>query len=273
MHSLVSFTFWIFNTLHVFFSLPIRRGFLRWSSASSSFQNHIHKFVKFIHIEFIYLAAINNIMTRKNSLKEISKAYEEVLLEMNIASQPNPQNVLIKNFPEPLENQDGTVNFTAAAPLPSAEQMSDTVNRMDANKEKCSECEDGNCPPEEGEEEENCEDCYDVHDSGNMDMAKSEIYKIKKYAEDIMNLFSCSHKMEAWMLSKLVKAADYLCSVRGVLDYDKYEKSVKTPMDDFSNDMLLVQKITDMLSGEGKAVNEKVLRQIIFNLEILKESK
>lgn len=207
-------------------------------------------------------------MTRKNSLKEISKAYDEVLMEMNIATQPNAQNVLIKNFPEPLENEDGTVNFTAAPPPQSAEQMADTVNRMDMNREECPECEDGNC------EEEECEECDQVFsDSGNMEMARSEIFKIKKYAEDIMSLLSCSNKMEAWMLGKLVKTADYLCSIKGVLDYDNYEKSVKSPSDEFSNDMDLVSKITSMLSGEGRSVNEEVLKRIIFNLEIIKEEE
>jgi hypothetical protein len=79
--------------------------------------------------------------------------------------------------------------------------------------------------------------------------------------------------MEAWMLSKLVKASDYLLSVKNVMEYDSYEKQVKGPMDDFSNDMIVVSKITNMLNGEGRHVNEKVLRRIIFNLEILKETE
>ncbi len=211
-------------------------------------------------------------MTRKSSLLEISKAYEQVLEEMNIGSQQNPQNVLIKNFPEPLENQEGTVNFTAAAPLPSAEQMADTVNRMDANKENCPECKSGNCPPEEGEEE-NCEECGDVFDSGNLEMAKSEIFKIKKAADSLFSLIKCGSKMESWMLSKLVKASDYLCSVNTVLEYDSYEKNVSKPFNDFSNDMDLVSKITSMLNGEGISVNEEVLKRVKFNLKLLKESK
>jgi hypothetical protein len=205
-------------------------------------------------------------MSRKNSLTEISKAYMQILQEMNIANTQDPQNVLIKNFPQPLEQGDASINFTAAAPLQSAEDMANVANNIDANRQECGECEDGNCPPEEGEEE----DCMS-HDNGNLDMAKSETYKIQKYAEAILALIPCSGKMEAWMLSKLVKAADYLCSVKGVLEYDNYEKAVMKPMDDFSNDMELVNKITSMLSGEGKYVNEEVLKRVIFNLEIIKE--
>jgi hypothetical protein len=37
--------------------------------------------------------------------------------------------------------------------------------------------------------------------------------------------------------------------------------------------MIVVSKITNMLNGEGRHVNEKVLRRIIFNLEILKETE
>jgi hypothetical protein len=88
-----------------------------------------------------------------------------------------------------------------------------------------------------------------------------------------MSLVGCGNKIEAWMLSKIVKAADYLCAVKNVIEFESYEKNVSKPMDDFSNDMVLISKITSMLNGEGKEVNEEVLKRIIFNLEILKESK
>lgn len=212
-------------------------------------------------------------MNRKSSLLEISKAYEQVLEEMNLGTAQAPQNVLITNPNQ--ENEE--MQFTAPAlpepdlsDDPQAQQMFNTVNAIDNKRGQCSKCESGNCP-EEGNEE-NCEDNM-VHDSGNLDMAKSEIYKIKKAADALFGLIDCSDKMEAWMLSKLVKASDYLCAVKSVMEYDSYEKNVKEPMDDFSNDMIIVSKITDMLSGEGKSVNEQVLRRIIFNLEILNEVK
>lgn len=218
-------------------------------------------------------------MTRKSSLLELSKAYEQVLEEMNLGSAQAPQNVLISNP----NQEDEEIQFTAPA-IPenpqSAEQMANIANSADMRKQECP-CETGNCQQEQmpsiPEEEENCEECenmhHNSHDDGNLEMAKSEIYKIKKAADALFGLVDCSDKIEAWMLSKLVKASDYLCAIRSVMEYDDYEKHVKKPMNDFSNDMIIVSKITDMLSGEGKEVNEQVLRRIIFNLELLKEIK
>ena len=76
--------------------------------------------------------------------------------------------------------------------------------------------------------------------------------------------------MEAWVLSKIIKASDYISSVSNVLEYEEYEKEVNQPCADFANDMHLVTKITSMLNGEGREVNESILRRIIFNLELLK---
>lgn len=213
-------------------------------------------------------------MTRKSSLIELSKAYEQVLMEMNLGTAQAPQNVIISNPNQ--ENEE--IQFTAPA-IPenpqSAEEMANTVNSADMEKEKCP-CETGNCEQQEipEDEEEDCEECeVNSHHNDNLDMAKSEIYKIKKTADTLLSLVDCSTKMEAWMLSKLVKASDYLSSVKEVMEYDSYEKHVKEPMDDFSNDMIVVSKITNMLNGEGRHVNEQVLRRIIFNLEILKETE
>lgn len=213
-------------------------------------------------------------MTRKSSLIELSKAYEQVLMEMNLGTAQAPQNVLISNP----NQEDEEIQFTAPA-IPenpqSAEQMANIVNSADMERGKCP-CETGNCQQQEipEDEEEDCEECEgNSHHNDNLDMAKSEIYSIKKTADMLLSLVDCSTKMEAWMLSKLVKASDYLSSVKNVMEYDSYEKHVKEPMDDFSNDMIVVSKITNMLNGEGRHVNEKVLRRIIFNLEILKETE
>jgi hypothetical protein len=213
-------------------------------------------------------------MTRKSSLIELSKAYEQVLMEMNLGTAQAPQNVLITNP----NQEDEKIQFTAPA-IPenpqSAQKMANTVNSADMKREKCP-CKTGNCQQQEipEDEEEDCEECEgNSHHNDNLDMAKSEIYSIKKTADMLLSLVDCSTKMEAWMLSKLVKASDYLLSVKNVMEYDSYEKQVKGPMDDFSNDMIVVSKITDMLNGEGRHVNEKVLRRIIFNLEILKETE
>ena len=75
------------------------------------------------------------------------------------------------------------------------------------------------------------------------------------------------------IIAALVKASDFVSSVKDVLDYDLYDKEMSHDMSDLSNGMNLVGQITGMLSGEGRAVNEAVIKRAKFNLEILKNKK
>jgi len=224
-------------------------------------------------------------MGRKNSLLGICKAYEQILLnEQNIgipSSAQNPlyqdegENVIINNADDPSQ-----ITFTAAAPQKSAEEYAQAAIAGDINHTACSKCEDGQCGAEQADEESSCgcgkNDCscgeeeYDEYDNSNLEMAKSEVFKILKCTDDLMNILDSSPKMEAWMLSKLVKASDFVSSVKDVLDYDLYDKEMSHDMSDLSNGMNLVGQITGMLSGEGRAVNEAVIKRAKFNLEILK---
>lgn len=205
-------------------------------------------------------------MTRKSSLLELRKEYEKVLLEYNAGNPSSAQDVLIK----------GALN-------PSSEEMTAVANAIDAKKEECPKCKAGQCKDhnvvsfvapkaEEAAEEEDCQDCdsnMQAHEDSNLDMAKSELFKIKKYVTELCSIVGSSCKIEPWMLAKLVKAADYLCAVTGSLEYDNYEKQVEQPAQDFSNDMHLISRITGMLNGEGREVNEAVLKRTIFNLEMI----
>lgn len=202
-------------------------------------------------------------MTRKSSLLELKKEYEKVLMEQNIGNPSTAQDILIK----------GAMN-------PSSEEMAAVANQIDAKKEECPNCKAGQCkdhnvvsfvaPKEEAEEDcESCDSNMQAHEDSNLDMAKSELFKIKKYVTELCSIVGSSCKIEPWMLAKLVKAADYLCAVTGSLEYDNYEKQVEKPAQDFSNDMHLISRITGMLNGEGREVNEAVLKRAIFNLEMI----
>jgi hypothetical protein len=117
------------------------------------------------------------------------------------------------------------------------------------------------------------ESCNEVSGEDNIDMAKSEVFSIIKTSNDLMNLLANSQKMEPWMLSKLVKANDYISSVKSVLEYEDFENYCAQSQEDIAdvNDgIMVVSKIKDMLAGEDMAVNEQVLKQIIFNIECLK---
>lgn len=210
-------------------------------------------------------------MSRKSSLIELSKEYEKVLMEQNIGIESSAQNVLLKNVQRPYAEEEEQ----------SAEQMADLANQIDAKREECPKCKAGRCEdhntitftaPRVEENEEDCEECdpnMKAHEDSNLDMAKTEAFKIKKACDTLCQAMQGACKIEPWMLAKLVKASDYLCSVANVLEYDNHGKSVEQPAQDFSNDMQLISKITGMLNGEGKEVNEAVLKRAIFNLEII----
>jgi hypothetical protein len=199
-------------------------------------------------------------MSRKNSLLEISKAYEQILNEMNIGIDSSAQNTLLKNTMKPYASQDKKIQFVIPKKQ-SSNQMFKSAMKGDLEGDKCP-CDSGKCGEQNDEEESG--------DDSNLNMAKSETYKILNYAKDLMELLEKTDKIEAWMLAKLANAADYLCSVRGVLEYEDYEQNVKQCVDDLSSDMKIVTHINNMLSGENEHVNEEVLKRAIFNLEILR---
>lgn len=117
--------------------------------------------------------------------------------------------------------------------------------------------------------------CNCNQEDSNTEMAKNEVFKILKSANELMNLLEKSPKIEPWQLSKLVKASDYVCSVRGSVEYDEFEKcqkDLKQGMSDLNSNMGVVLRIKDMLASEDMSVNEEVLKQVIFNIECLKES-
>jgi hypothetical protein len=112
------------------------------------------------------------------------------------------------------------------------------------------------------------------HVEKNIDMAKSEVFKIIKNSNDLLNLLSGTEKMEPWMLSKIVLACDYICSVKSVLEYEDFEnycKETQDGLDEVGSGMLVVSKIKDMLHGEDIQVNEEVLKTTIYNIEKLKK--
>ena len=51
-------------------------------------------------------------------------------------------------------------------------------------------------------------------------MAKSQLYRAAKYAQEIMNNIGDDDELEGWVQSKITKAADYLGSVKHYLEYE-----------------------------------------------------
>lgn len=128
--------------------------------------------------------------------------------------------------------------------------------------------------------QENGEDIMHSHVSDadtNTSMARSEVFKIFKYAEELMGMLKdCGTSVEPWQLTKITKAADYMCSVKNAIEYDEFEKmsgEMNAGLSEMGAPNPVVVKVKDMLAGEPLEVNEEVLKQTIFNIECLKEAK
>lgn len=117
-------------------------------------------------------------------------------------------------------------------------------------------------------------ECASNSEETNNDMAKSELFSIIKDGSDLLDLIeSGSHEISPWMLSKLTRASDYLNSVKKVLEYSNFEKFCsKEDEQDMHSGLRLAHDIQSMLGGEGMEVNEAVLKNVIFNIECLKET-
>jgi len=171
--------------------------------------------------------------------------------------------------------QDGPSLFPSSEGQPSNTQISN-IDIKDQSDEECSVCSQSPCSCSQCSSCNNspCA-CEDDNEDSNTNMAKSEVFKILKSANELMNLLENSPKVEQWQLSKLVKASDYVCSVKGSIEYGEFEKcqsDLLNGIEDLNSNMGVVLKIKDMLSGQNLAVNEEVLRQVIFNIECIKES-
>jgi len=122
------------------------------------------------------------------------------------------------------------------------------------------------------DKEESCEGMEvkpAVTNNGETDarMAKSELYKILKYAKELHDSIQDEENLEPWIFSKITLAGNYLDSVKHYMDYENYRKTEETPTCGHGEN--IVMKLKSMLHGESKAVVEQVMRHVIFSLEAL----
>jgi len=110
----------------------------------------------------------------------------------------------------------------------------------------------------------------------NASMAKTEVYKIVKASSELLKMLmnnECT-EIEPWQLSKLTKASDYVCAVKESIEFDEFEQMAS----ELNNEIMgssspVVLKVKDMLASETLEVNEEILKQVIFNIECLKEAQ
>ena len=75
-------------------------------------------------------------------------------------------------------------------------------------------------PPPEGHDAEvhAAEPAYDDHEGK---MAKSQLYRMSKYSEELMGMLGDHDQLPSWVQAKITKAADYLGAVKHHLEYDR----------------------------------------------------
>ena len=95
-------------------------------------------------------------------------------------------------------------------------------------------------------------------------MARSDLYKIAKYAvelHDMLKGVSEAEGIEGWQQSKITKAADYIGSVYHSMDYEAHvesqEASEEMPIAeaDQINELDIKKRITDLVAGNPLAKN------------------
>jgi len=124
-------------------------------------------------------------------------------------------------------------------------------------------------------EECECHDCATHSNNGHddVDMAKSELYNAVYHAISIYNSLKDKSDVEAWVSSKITKAADYLNSVKHYLDHDEEpmpteeneEENLISALNSGSEHIL--SKISSMLKKESKENLEKLLYEVVKAIE------
>jgi len=115
----------------------------------------------------------------------------------------------------------------------------------------------------------------DYSEIDGLEMAQIEIENIIQDSEDLLNMMdSMDEEPEAWVLSKITKAADYISSVRDYLQYeDDYDyedaESEYDDEDEMENEMEVEDYLASMTSEDFEADPE--LKEIFEEIDGLKK--
>ncbi len=120
---------------------------------------------------------------------------------------------------------------------------------------------------------------YKAESDHEVQMARSDLYKIAKYSiklHELLKTIDEQQGIEGWVQSKITKAADYIGSVYHHLDYemkfDEMAEGVKTPGDSHYNK----EKAKELAKKDGKdpeRLSYGELQSYIAKAEKMKESK
>ena len=127
----------------------------------------------------------------------------------------------------------------------------------------------------EHSEECECSDCAmnNSVENDDVEMARNELYNTVHHAIGIYNILKGKGDVEAWVASKITKAADYLNSVKHYLDHDEEpmpteeneEENLISALNTGSQEIL--NRISTMLRRESKENLEKLLYEVVKAIE------
>ena len=105
-------------------------------------------------------------------------------------------------------------------------------------------------------------------DDHEVDMAKSELYKLAEYAPKLLDLIKNYDELEGWVQAKLTKASDYVSDIYHYLKYEEEAKAHSHQVDEPSpcevaqaeQPEVEVEVVAD---DEKKAINDEVIKALM----------
>lgn len=105
-------------------------------------------------------------------------------------------------------------------------------------------------------------------DDHEVDMAKSELYKLAEYAPKLLDLIKNYDELEGWVQAKLTKASDYVSDIYHYLKYEEEAKVHSHQVDEPSpcevaqaeQPEVEVEVVAD---DEKKAINDEVIKALM----------
>ena len=86
-------------------------------------------------------------------------------------------------------------------------------------------------------------------------LAKSQLYKIAKYAGELHAMIADTDELEPWMQAKITKAADYMGAVKHYIEYNMVSTEIAPMAEPMAEPMVPEPEMVPMESTE-KEVNE-----------------
>ena len=185
----------------------------------------------------------------RNDLFNLNNAYLTVVNEGTVDYGPEG------------ETQQGISNVVPTVLVKQQHEKDCKCNKCNKNSEEC-EC-NANSNTDEYTENDDSE------------MAKNELYNAVYHAISIYNKLKTTPKIEAWVQSKITKAADYLNSVKHYLDHENSESPVATEENEEQNlisalDMgssEILSQLGKILRKESKENLQKLLYEVVKAIE------